>query len=228
MKVRTLIKILLIIAGGLCVLSTIMQWPELELYVKPATVPLFFMLYWFNVKKLDNLFLIILFLCFLGDIFLLTKIENSFIYVLISYTLCYFILFYYLYKNHKPIDYNNSDIIYLGVFFVIWTVVVYEIYAATTPSMGDVKPYGIAYIIILYLLLIGVVFQYINVRSTKSLWLLLAVINFVISDTSFALDKFYFSILELKVINSIYQLLAVFFLVRFKIASSTSLRLKES
>ncbi|WP_109298969.1 lysoplasmalogenase family protein [Aquimarina sp. AU474] len=227
MKIRTVIKILLVIAGALCVLSTAMQWPELELYTKPATVPLFFMLYWFNVKKIDGLFLVILLLCFLGDIFLLTEVQNSFIYVLLSYTICYLILFYYLCKNYKPIDYNNTDIGYLVVFFVAWTFIVYEIYDVTEEAMGDIKPFGMGYIIILYLLLIGAVFHYVNVRSSKSLWFLIAILNFVISDSCFALNKFYIASLEFEIINSIYQLLAVFFLVQFKISSPVPLKLRE-
>ncbi|MDH7448260.1 lysoplasmalogenase family protein [Aquimarina sp. 2201CG14-23] len=227
MKVRTLIKILLLIAGSLCVLSTIVQNPTIELYAKPMTVPLFFMLYWFNVEKVDVLFIVVLSLCFLGDIFLLTGIENGFRYVLLSYTLCYFILFYFLYKNHKPIDYNTTDIIYISIFFVVWTIIAYVIYLVTNENMGDIRPFGIVYIIILYALLIGAVFQYINIRSPKSLWFVIAVLNFVISDSCFALDRFYVPSLELKIINAIYQLLAVFFLVKFKISSSDPLKIKN-
>ncbi len=227
MKIRTLIKILLIIAGGLCILSTAMQWAELELYVKSTTVPLFFMLYWFNVKKAEGLFLVILLLCFLGDIFLLTDVNNSFMYVLLSYAICYLILFYYLYKNYTPIDYSNTDIMYLVVFFVAWTYIVYEIYNAVEGAMGDIRPYGVSYLIILYLLFMGAVFQYVNVRSSQSLWFLIAVLNFVISDSCFALNRFYIASIEFEIINSIYQLLAVFFLIQFKISSPTSLKLKN-
>ncbi|WP_299248284.1 lysoplasmalogenase family protein [uncultured Aquimarina sp.] len=227
MKVRTLIKILLLITGSLCVLSTILQNPTIELYVKPMTVPLFFMLYWFNVDKVDALFVMVLLLCFLGDIFLLTGIENGFKYVLLSYTLCYFILFYFLYKNHKPIDYNTTDIIYMAVFFVFWTIIAYAIYAVTNQNMGDIRPYGIAYLIILYSLLIGAIFQYINIRSPKSLWFAIAILNFVISDACFALDRFYVPSLELRIINAIYQLLAVFFLVKFKISSADPLKIRN-
>ncbi|WP_298541048.1 lysoplasmalogenase family protein [uncultured Aquimarina sp.] len=227
MKVRTLIKILLLITGSLCVLSTILQNPTIELYVKPMTVPLFFMLYWFNVDKVDALFVMVLLLCFLGDIFLLTGVENGFKYVLLSYTLCYFILFYFLYKNHNPIDYNTTDIIYMAVFFVFWTIIAYAIYAVTNQNMGDIRPYGIAYLIILYSLLIGAIFQYINIRSPKSLWFAIAILNFVISDACFALDRFYVPSLELRIINAIYQLLAVFFLVKFKISSADPLKIRN-
>ncbi len=227
MKIRTLIWILLLITGILCVLSTAMHWPELELYVKPTTVPLFFMLYWFNVKKVDGLFLIILLLCFLGDIFLLTRIDNSLMYVLLSYTICYIILFYFLYKNYQPIDYSAIDVVLFVVFFVAWTYVTYELYQAVEPSMGDVRFYGVSYLVILYLLLVAAVFHYINVRSAKSLWFLIAILNFVISDSSFALNQFYMPSIEFEIINSIYQLLAVFFLVKFKISSPMSLKLKD-
>ncbi|WP_109439190.1 MULTISPECIES: lysoplasmalogenase family protein [Aquimarina] len=227
MKTRTLIKILLIITGGLCVLSTAMQWPVLEFYIKPTTVPLFFMLYWFNTKKIDVLFLMVLLLCFLGDIFLLTDVENSFMYVLMSYSVCYLLLFFFLYKNYKPIDYGTTDIVYLSVFWVAWTLIVYEIYEAIEGSMGGIKFYGLTYLLILYFLFIGAVFQYVNIRSTKSLWFLIAILNFVISDSCFALDKFYISSIEFEIINSIYQLLAVFFLVQFQIASPAPLKLNK-
>lgn len=227
MKIRDLIKILLLITGGLCVYSTVMQLSVLELYVKPMTVPLFFMLYWFNAKKIDTLFLCILFLCFLGDVFLLTDIKNAFLFVLLAYALCYILLFYYLYKGHKPIDYGTTDIVYLVIFFVAWTLIVYEIYHAIEGAMEGLRIYGIFYLIILYLLFNGAVFQYVNVRSAKSLWFLIAVLNFVISDACFALNRFYIPSLEFKIINAIYQLLAVFFLVQFKISSSISLKLKD-
>lgn len=228
MKIKNVIKILLLITGFLCVLSTALQNPLIELYAKPMTVPLFFMLYWFSVKQLDPLFLVVLFLCFLGDIFLLTGLEDGFIYVLMSYVLCYAILFFYIYKNHKPVSYSNTDIAYLMIFLVVWTVIAYEIYSATHESMGRIEPYGVTYIIILYVLLIGAVYQYINVRSPKSLWFLIAVLNFVICDTCFSLDRFYIQSLELRIINSIYQLLAVYFLVKFKISSDNSLKFTNS
>ncbi len=226
MKTRTLIRILLLITGGLCVLSVILRLPVLELYVKPTTVPLFLMLYWFNTKNLDSLFLLVLLLCFLGDVFLLIDIANSFIFVLLTYALCYLLLFYYLYKNHKPLDYGAADIVYLAVFFVVWTYIVYEIYNAIHLEMADLKIYGMVYLVILYFLLLGAVFNYINIRSTKSLWFLMAILNFVISDTCAALHKFYIGSIHFEIINAIYQLLAVFFLVQFKLSSAESLKLK--
>ena len=92
--------------------------------------------------------------------------------------------------------------------------------------MGELSMYGIFYLGVLYVLLTGVVFRYINSRSTQSFWFLLAIIHFVISDVSFAIDRFYVAALELKIINSIYQLLAVYFLVRFKLANDTALKLE--
>ncbi|MEW7279275.1 lysoplasmalogenase family protein [Aquimarina sp. 2201CG1-2-11] len=224
---KILIYILLSITGGLCILSKVIQFPDLEFYAKPMTVPLFFMLYWFNTKKVDGVFVTVLLLCFLGDIFLLTDFKNSFLYVLLSYGVCYLVLFYFLWKNYKPITYSEVDIIYLVVFFVIWTFIVYEIYDATQEAMGDIRWYGTIYLLILYLLFIGAVFHYVNVRSSKSLCFLIAILNFVISDSCFALDRFYVQTIQFKVINAIYQLLAVFFLVQFKISSPTSLKLNK-
>ncbi len=227
MRMKILIYILLFITGGLYVLSKILQLSTLELYVKPTTVPLFFMLYWFNAKRIDTVFVLVLILAFLGDIFLLTDLENSFVYVLLCYGVCYLLLFYFLWKNYQPIVYNSSDIVYLMGFFVVWTFIAYEVYDATQEAMGEIKYYGLIYLLILYLLFIGAVFQYINVRSSKSLWFLVAILNFVISDSCFALDRFYVESVQFEVIYAIYQLLGVFFLVQFMISSPTPLRLSR-
>lgn len=224
MKTRTLIKILLLIAGGLCVVSSIIQSDILEFYVKPTTVPLLFMLYWFNVQKLDPLFVVILLLCFLGDIFLLIEVENSFIYVLGSYILCYLILFYYLVKNHQSYRFNKLDILNLIIILLFLSYIGYASYGAIIKGMGDLKVYGFIYMIILYILFAGAVFEYINSRSMKSLWFLIAIINFVIADTCFGLHKFYVASIELKIINAIYQLLAVYFLIEFKLAKNNILK----
>ena len=227
MSIKKIIRILIWITGILCVLSTVIQNPMIELYVKPTTVPLFFVLYWFSVKKLDIYFLVILFLCFLGDIFLLTDFDNDFTYVLLCYAICYVMLFYYLYINCKPLSFGNTDIIYFAIFFIIWTLAAIKIYEVTEGAMDSIRSYGIAYLFILCILLIGAVFQYINIRSPKSLWFLVAILNFVISDCSFALERFYIQSLELRTINAIYQLLAVYFLVEFKISSDNSLKIKN-
>ncbi|WP_025739994.1 lysoplasmalogenase family protein [Aquimarina pacifica] len=227
MKIKVLIKILLLITGGLCVASKAIQLPELEFYAKPATMPLFFMLYWFSTKRVDIPFLVVLFLSFLVDIFLLTGIEDSFLYVLICNSVCYSILFYFLFKIFRPIDFSNTDIIYLIIFFVGWTFIVYTFYDEVRYGLGDLLIYGAIYTLVLYFLLIGAVLHYVNVRSTKSLWFLIAILNFFISDSCYALDAFYISSVEFRVMNSLYQFLAIFFLVQFKISSSTVLKLKE-
>lgn len=226
MKIRILIQILLLITGALSVLSTVIQSSELELYTKPITVPLFFMLYWFNSKKLDPLFILVLLLCFLGDIFLLVEIEKSFMYVLVCYSLCYFVMMYYMYNDRKAWVFSTLDWFNILIFFLFWSYIVYEVYNTVIVSMGELAMYGIFYLAVLYVLLTGVVFRYINSRSTQSFWFLLAIIHFVISDVSFAIDRFYVAALELKTINSIYQLLAVYFLVRFKLANDTALKLE--
>ncbi len=226
MKIKWLILTLLFLTGTLCVLSKAMQLPVLELYAKPFTVPLFFALYWFSKKENDPLFLIVLLLCFLGDVFLLVGLNNI-MYVLVSYSICYLILFYYLYKNHRPIDYGRTDTIYLVVFMLAWAYIAFEIYDSVQAQLGELKPYAIVYLMILYFLFIGAVFQYINIRSAKSLWFLMAVLNFVISDACFALNEFYIPSNELEIINSVYQLLAVFFLVQFKVSSPISLKLND-
>ncbi len=228
MKIKILIKILLLITGSLCVISKAIEAPDLELYAKPVTVPLFFMLYWFSAKRIDILFVLVLFLSFLVDVFLITGLEDSFMYVLICNSLCYSILFYFLYKVFKPIQYSKTDIVYILIFFIGWTFIVYTFFGEIRNGLGELLNHALFYTLVLYFLLIGAVLHYVNVRSTKSLWFLIAILNFFISDSCYALDRFYISSIEFRVMNSLYQFLAIFFLVQFKVSSSTVLKFNKT
>ena len=222
---KTLAMILLLISGFLCVLSKIIQLPELEFYVKPTVMPLCLMWYWFSDKRFEFPFLAFLFLSFLVDVLLLVQIEGVFLYVLVCNIFCYSILFYFLYKNYQPFRYSKVDVIYLIVFFVGWSVLMYTLYdRGLREGSKDFGPYVVVYMSILYFVIIGGVLNYVNIRSPKSLWFLIAVVNFFIGDASYALNRFYLPSIEFEVLNSLYQFLAIFFLVKFKISSGKNLK----
>ena len=226
MKVRTLIKILLVVTGVLSIVGYVVEIKEMELYTKPMTVPLFFMMYWFNAKTLNWVFILVLFLSFLGDVLLLIEVSKI-TYVLVCYLCCYSLLFYFLYKDYKPIVFSKKDIISTSVIFVMFTIIVYQVYVLLRPNIQHILVYANLYFLILYSLFLASWLQYVNIKSAKAFWFVIAITSYIISDICFALDRFYVNVIGLKIINGIYQLLAVFFLVQYMITDPKVYRSRE-
>ena len=227
MKIRTLIKILLLVTGVLSIIGYVMEIKVLEMYAKPMTVPLFFMLYWFNSKKLNWIFVLVLFLSFMGDVFLLIEMP-SIISVLFCYLSCYVLLFYFLFKDYKPMRYTKKDVVSVVVIFFIFTLIIYQIYSLIAPNLGDLLMYANIYFLVLYSLFVGSWLQYVNIKSAKAFWFVIAISSYIICDICFALDLFYIQVIGLRIINAIYQLLAVFFLVQYMLASPKAFRSKDA
>jgi len=81
--------------------------------------------------------------------------------------------------------------------------------------------------LLLYVLLIVGAMHYINIRSEKSLWFFLAMLNFVFSDFVLFLDTFYLESDELKVIRIICIPIAFIFLVNYMITKYGCLKSEE-
>ncbi|RZS92615.1 lysoplasmalogenase family protein [Aquimarina brevivitae] len=222
MQVRTLIHVLLLLGGLLCVASAIFDWKEIELYIKPTMVPMFFMLYWFNTQKIDTLFVIILFMCFTGDVFVLLEIEKSFVYVLLSYTIAYILLYFYVFVFIKNLRLSKTKMVLFFVFLAVWTYIILEVYYAIEGNIGDLKNFSIIYCLNVYILFAVAVLQYLITSNTFSRWFFFSILAFVLCDIATALHKFHHPRIYWELMNAIFQLLAVYCLVRFRLALNRS------
>ena len=218
MRIRTLINVLLILGGVLCVISTLKEWTEVEFYVKPTIVPMLFILYWFNTRKVDFVFLIILLLCFIGDVFTLLEFDDSFLYVLLSYTVAYFFMYHYGLKEFFPISLSLKEVTVFILFSLIWTYTIFEIFFAIQNKIGDLKILSMVYCINMYMLFGLAFLKFMNKRTKFTFWFLIAVFSFVICDAATALNKFNESNFYFQLLNAIFQLLAVYFLIRFRLS----------
>lgn len=190
----------------------------MEFYVKPTMVPMLFMLYWFNTRKVDFVFLIILFLCFIGDVFTLLEFENSFIYVLLSYTVAYFFVYYYGLKEFFPISLSPKEVTVLVLFTLIWTYTIFQIFFAIQNKIGDLRILSIVYCVNMYVLFEVAFLKFLNKRAKFTFWFLIAIFSFVICDAATALNRFSESNFYFQLLNAIFQLLAVYFLIRFRLS----------
>ncbi|MBW1297733.1 hypothetical protein GBO31_19640 [Aquimarina litoralis] len=171
--------------------------------------------------------MIVLCLFFLAELihFLIEDITIK--QIMIIRIIGYLMLFYFLYYNHKSFKYNQRDVFTLVLGSSLYTVIFFITYLVIREPMGDLSLIGFLHLLLLYVLLIVGAMHYINIRSEKSLWFFLAMLNFSFSDFILLIDQFYLQSNELKVIRLICEALALVFLVNYMITKYKYLKSEE-
>ncbi|WP_160114515.1 hypothetical protein [Aquimarina sp. AU474] len=100
-------------------------------------------------------------------------------------------------------------------------------YVILREPMQDNNLLGFVNLLLLYVLLIVGAMHYINIRSEKSLWFFLSILNFSFSDFMILIEEFYVESYELKVLVLICKPLALMFLVNYMITRSLKLKTEE-
>ncbi|WP_162900353.1 hypothetical protein [Aquimarina sp. AD10] len=101
------------------------------------------------------------------------------------------------------------------------------VYQILKEPMGELYLLGFLHLVLLYILLVVGAMHYINIRSEKSLWFFLAMLNFSFSENMLLIDRFYLESYELEVLILICKPLAMFFLVNYMITKSLKLKSEE-
>ncbi|SEM11974.1 hypothetical protein SAMN04487910_4166 [Aquimarina amphilecti] len=195
------------------------------------SVPLLFIAiaskYILESKKIKPINILVLFLFFASE---LTQSISGIISIkhrmLIS-IVGYLMLFYFLYNNHKSFRYNRRDVFTLVLGSSLYTVIFFITYSVIREPMQDLNVIGFVHLLLLYVLLIVGAMHYINIRSEKSLWFFLAMLNFSFSDFILLIDEFYLQSMELKAIRLICEPLALIFLVNYMITKYEYLKSEE-
>ncbi|KAA1247071.1 hypothetical protein [Aquimarina sp. RZ0] len=138
----------------------------------------------------------------------------------------YAMMFYFLYYNHKSFEYNSRDVFTLVLGSVLYTIIFFLTYNIVREPMKELSFIGFLHLLLLYVLLIIGGMHYINIRSEKSLWFFLAMLDFAFSDFMLLIDVFYLQSNELKVLRLICKPLALIFLVNYMI-TKYDLKLKS-
>ncbi|MEW7290446.1 hypothetical protein [Aquimarina sp. 2304DJ70-9] len=185
------------------------------------------MLYFVSTKRVRFFHVIVLLTLLAEELIVFFTINKVIGFQMIGHIIAYFLLFYFLYYNHKSFKYNSRDVFTLVLGSSLYTVIFFMAYVSIKNQMGELYLLGFLNLLLLYILLIVGAMHYINIRSEKSLWFFLSMLNFAFSDFMLLLDKFYLQSQELKVLMLICEPLAVVFLVNYMITKSLTLKSEE-
>ncbi len=184
-------------------------------------------LYFVSTKKVRFLHVIVLFVFLVEELIIFFSIENSIKCQLLGRIMAYTLLLYFLYYNHKSFRYNKRDVFTLVLGSVLYTVIFFIAYLSIRKEMGDLYLMGFLNLLLLYILLIVGAMHYINIRSEKSLWFFLSMLNFAFSDFMLLLDRFYLPSYELRMLMLICKPMAILFLVHYMVTKSLKLKTEE-
>jgi len=209
------------------VLGYVFQVPFLNTYCKPLLFVAITLQYIWRSKKIRFLHILVLFVFFTSELIHsisdLVSVKDRMLINIIGYIM----LFYFLYYNHKSFKYNKRDVFTLVLGSSLYTVIFFITYSVIREPMKEVSLIGFLHLLLLYVLLIVGAMHYINIRSEKSLWFFLAMLNFSFSDFILLIDEFYLQSDELKIIRLICVPLALIFLMNYMITKYKYLKSEE-
>ena len=189
MKKQTKISIAIVlffIAAIADIYAIISGNETIETYAKPMLLTLLAVVYLASADKPIFWYVLGMFLCFIGDVLLMFKGANFFMYGL-GFFLLGHIVYIKITASFLPKDLTAKMISSAFPFIVFFGVLMYLIY----PNLGDmmipVAVYGIT------IATFGSItfLNYREVKSTENLWLFIGAVIFILSDSLIALNKFY-------------------------------------
>jgi len=184
-------------------------------------------LYFVSTKRVRFLHVIVLFIFLVEELVIFFVIENPIKYRLFSHIIGYTLLLYFLYYNHKSFKYNKRDVFTLVLGSTLYTVIFFATYFSIHKEMNDLSLLGFLNLLLLYILLIVGAMHYINIRSEKSLWFFLSMLNYTFSDFMLLLDRFYLQSYELRMLMLICKPMAMVFLVNYMVTKFLKLKSGE-
>ncbi len=147
---------------------------------------------------------------------------------MIASVIGYIMISFFLYYNHRSFKYNSRDVFTLLLGSILYTFIFGLTYSVIREPMGSLGLIGFLHLLMIYILLIVGAMHYINIRSEKSLWFFLSMLNFAVSDFMLLIDVFYIQSIELKVLRLICFPTALIFLVRYMTTKDQYLKTEET
>ena len=157
-----------------------------ETYAKPMLLTLLAVVYLVSANKPMFWYVLGMFFCFIGDVLLMFKGANFFMYGLAAFLLGH-IVYIKITASFLPKDLTAKMITSAFPFVVFFGVLMYLIYPNLNEMLIPVVVYGVT------ISTFGSV-AFLNYRSEKSTengWLFIGAILFILSDSLIALNKFY-------------------------------------
>jgi uncharacterized membrane protein YhhN len=153
---------------------------------KPMLLILLAIVYLASVKKPIFWYVLGMFFCFVGDVLLMFKGANFFMFGLSAFLLAH-VVYIKVTSGFLPSDLTVKMISSAFPFVVFFAILMYLIYPNLDEMLIPVAVYGITISTFGSVALLN----YRSEKSTENLWLFIGAIIFILSDSLIALNKFY-------------------------------------
>jgi uncharacterized membrane protein YhhN len=153
---------------------------------KPMLLILLAIVYLASVKKPIFWYVLGMFFCFVGDVLLMFKGANFFMFGLSAFLLAH-VVYIKVTSGFLPSDLTVKMISSAFPFVVFFAILMYLIYPNLDEMLIPVAVYGITFSTFGSVALLN----YRSEKSTENLWLFIGAIIFILSDSLIALNKFY-------------------------------------
>lgn len=197
------------------ILIQILGWQQYNLFVKPLIVISLVVFYFQNVEVKNRLFVLALFFCWLGDLFLVFDHVNELYFMgglgsfLIAHVLLIFL--YGKLKNPTGVSLNGPQKARVSFPIILaGTGLISILY----PTLGALKIPVIIYAVALMIMVLQSVYRY-GFTSSQSFWsVCVGALLFMLSDSLLAINKFYQPIASAGVLVIATYMAALYFIVQ--------------
>lgn len=181
-----LATLLFFIAATADIIAIVTGNEPLETYAKPMLLTLLAVVYLVSVKKPNFWYVLGMFFCFIGDVLLMFKGANFFMYGIAAFLLAH-VVYIKITAGFLPKELTSKMITSAFPFVFFFAILMYLIYDNLGEMLIPVVVYGVT------ISTFGSVafLNYREEKSTENLWLFVGAIIFILSDSLIALNKFY-------------------------------------
>lgn len=178
--------VLFFIAAAADIFAIVTGNEPLETYAKPMLLTLLAVVYLVSVKKPNFWYVLGMFFCFIGDVLLMFKGANFFMYGIAAFLLAH-VVYIKITVGFLPKELTSKMITSAFPFVFFFAILMYLIYDNLGEMLIPVVVYGVT------ISTFGSVafLNYREEKSTENLWLFIGAIIFILSDSLIALNKFY-------------------------------------
>jgi len=182
----TIATVLFFIAAIADVYAILSGNETLETYAKPMLLTLLVVVYLVSAKKPLFWYVLGMFFCFVGDVLLMFKGANFFMYGLAAFLVAH-VVYIKVTSVFLQRELTVKMISSAFPFVVLFGALMYLVY----PNLGDMLIPVIVYGITISTFGSVALLNYRSEKSTENSWLLIGAIIFIFSDSLIALNKFY-------------------------------------
>jgi uncharacterized membrane protein YhhN len=212
MKHTLFFKIYLVISF-FYLLILLSGYESLDLYLKPALIPLLgFGVYFYKWFPSRSTLLIALIFSWIGDVILLFAdiSEIYFILGLVAFLISH-IIYCILFNKQNHTQIRNNGIFRIGcVIIVVYLVTMLSV---LLPTLGDLKIPVIVYAVVISIMVLFAFNGFLTWSKPGSIYVFIGAVIFVVSDSILAIDKFHTSIEKSSFIIMLTYLVAQYLIV---------------